>query len=136
MIRIYFTVYCAEKMFTVNIMCGKFFPVKRGDAVSHCDPLKLTRFTTKIFKLILLALEFRSLGSHRFGKKCNEGRNFAHRSSCQQMLFKIVVVKNFPNFMGKNFCRNLFFNKIVVLQVCNCIKNDSITGFFLRNLQT
>ena len=46
------------------------------------------------------------------------------------MLFKIDVVKNFPNFMGKNLCRSLFFNNIVVLQVCNRIKKWLNHRFF------
>ena len=32
-----------------------------------------------------------------------------HISSHSQLFFKIVVLKNFANFIGKHLCRNLFF---------------------------
>ena len=41
------------------------------------------------------------------------------------MFFKIVALKNFAVFIGKNLCCSLFSNN------CSLLKRDSDTGVFL-----
>ena len=48
------------------------------------------------------------------------------RSSRSEISFKVDVLKNFANFIGKHLCWSLF----VIL-----LKRESVTGVFLRNLQ-
>ena len=48
-----------------------------------------------------------------------------HSGSCIQMFFKIVALKNFAVFIGKNLCCSLFSNN------CSLLKRDSDTGVFL-----
>ena len=45
----------------------------------------------------------------------------AHRSSCSEMFFKIVVLKIFDNFT-RNICVGVFFNKVTGPQACNFLK--------------
>ena len=57
-----------------------------------------------------------------------------NRSSLSQMFFKIVVLKNFANFIGKHLLLESLFNEVVVLRTWNFFKNSN-TGDFLWNLK-
>ena len=49
-----------------------------------------------------------------------------------QMLYKIVVLKNFANSTGKHLCWNLFLKKVAGWRPATLLKTDSDTGVFLR----
>ena len=50
------------------------------------------------------------------------------------MLVKIVVLKNFASFIGKQLCWSLFLIKMQV-QVCKFIKKDTNTFVFMWNVE-
>ena len=52
------------------------------------------------------------------------------RSSCAALFCKNDVLKNFIIFI-KTICDGVPFGKTVSPHVCNCTKNDAITGVFL-----
>ena len=51
------------------------------------------------------------------------------------MSFKIGVLKNFANFIGKGLCRSLFLIKSQSLDPATLLKRDSNTSDFLWNLR-
>ena len=44
------------------------------------------------------------------------------RSSRPKMFCKKVVLRNFANFIGKQLCQNLFFNKVAGLRLATLLK--------------
>ena len=46
---------------------------------------------------------------------------FLFRSSCPQLFFKIGVLKNFSNFIGRRLCWSFFLIKFQGFQACNFI---------------
>ena len=58
-----------------------------------------------------------------------------NRSSLSQMFFKIGVLKNFANFIGKHQCWSLFLIKLQAWRPATLLKRDSNTGVFLWNLR-
>ena len=57
------------------------------------------------------------------------------KSSRSQIVFKIGVLKNFINFIGKYIYWNLFLIKLQAWRPATLLKRDSNTGVFLWNLQ-
>ena len=57
------------------------------------------------------------------------------RSSLSQMFFKIGVLKNFANFIGKHQCWNIFLIKLQAWRPSTLLKRDSNAGVFLLNLR-
>ena len=58
-----------------------------------------------------------------------------NRSSLSQMFFKIGVLKNFANFIGKHQCWSIFLIKLQAWRPATLLKRDSNTGAkFLRTL--
>ena len=58
-----------------------------------------------------------------------------NRSSLLQMFFKIGVLKNFSNFIGKHQCWSIFLTKLQAWRPATLLKRDPNTGVFLWNLQ-
>ena len=58
-----------------------------------------------------------------------------NRSSLSQTFFKIGVLKNFANFIGKHQCKSIFLIKLLVWTPGTLWKRDSNRGVFLWNLQ-
>ena len=50
------------------------------------------------------------------------------------MFFKTGVLKNFPNFTGKNVCWSFFLTKLQDFRPANLLKRDSNTDVLLQNL--
>ena len=53
------------------------------------------------------------------------------RSSCSQIIIKIIVDKSFAIFTGKHLCWSPFLRKLQVLKPASLLKGDSNTGVFL-----
>ena len=58
--------------------------------------------------------------------------HYLFKRTCLQLSFKIGVLKNFPNFTGK---QQPFFNKVADLGVATLLKRVCNTGVFLWNLR-
>ena len=56
---------------------------------------------------------------------------YIDRSSCSQMLFKIVVLKNFAIFKGKHIWWSLFLIKLQIFRPETLLKRDFDRGVFL-----
>ena len=61
--------------------------------------------------------------------KKNKPLRETSRSSCS-MFFKIGVLKNFVNFIGKHLCWSFVFNKVAGLEACSFIKKEIPTQLF------
>ena len=53
------------------------------------------------------------------------------RSSCSQIIIKIIVDKSLAIFTGKHLCWSPFLRKLQVLKPASLLKGDSNTGVFL-----
>ena len=57
------------------------------------------------------------------------------KSSCSQMFFKIVVLKNVAIFIGKHLCWSYFSIKLLTWRSATLLERDSNTHVFLWILQ-
>ena len=64
----------------------------------------------------------------------NDDENYTEKSSLSQMFFRIGILKNFANFLGKHLCWNFFLIKLQILRLVTLLKTDSYRGAFLRNV--
>ena len=91
-------------------------------------------------KIVMLIFFFFSIKSYWYSvlKGKREILNFPfriYRSSCWQMFFKIVVLKNSANFTGKHLCWSHFLIKLQAWGSATLLKRDSNTDVFLWNKQ-